>query len=59
VSKWNWDHRKKQGLCTDRRAGQLNKSQMPGAKKREAKKEVKLDENGQKRGRGRPRLIKN
>jgi hypothetical protein len=31
---------------------------MPGTKKREAKKEVKLDEFGQKRGRGRPRLIK-
>ena len=29
VSKWNWDHRKKNGIDTSRRNGQLNKSAWP------------------------------
>jgi len=61
VSKWNWDHRKKQGIDTSRRNGQLTKSRPPGAKKREVKEVQKLydaDGNEIKRGRGRPRIQK-
>jgi hypothetical protein len=61
VSKWNWDHRKKHGIETSRRQGQLTKSRPPGSRRREVKEVQKLyDEDGNeiKRGRGRPRIHK-
>jgi hypothetical protein len=41
VSKWNWDHRKKNGFETSRRAGQLGKDKPKVENKREVKAATK------------------